>query len=88
MSYVEDLKAIDRWDKIGTFCTVVGFALYAVSLWQKDIDGLHFAMITAFGFAALAGFFEARAKKTAGQDPDATYLRAIINALIGVILFL
>jgi hypothetical protein len=88
MSYEDDLNTATWWEKVRVFSIVVALVLFAVSLAFKEIPLIHYARAAAWATAAVAAFFEARAYKRLGRDPDSTYLRGAMCAVAAVICLL
>jgi hypothetical protein len=83
-SHREDVWAVEKFEKLRMFALVVAFALLALSL-VMDIGWLHWPRGLAWVVAGVASFYEARAMKRLGRDPDAYYLRGVLCVIVGVV---
>lgn len=84
MSYEGDLQAVERFEKLRVFAIVVAVGLLALSL-LLDIPWIHYPRGLAWGAAGMFSFYEGRAVKRLGRDPDASYLRGALCVLVGII---
>jgi hypothetical protein len=87
MAYADDLKSARWWEKVRVFFIVVALGLLVASV-ITEIPWLHYTRAAAWGIAALAAFFEGRAYKRLGRDPDSTYFRGAICAVAAVVCLL
>jgi hypothetical protein len=84
MSYRDDAGAVERFEKLRMLALVIASALLALSL-VTDIPWLHWPRGLAWLAAGVASFYEARAIKRLGRDPDSSYLRAALCVIVGVV---
>ena len=84
MSYEGDLQAVERFEKLRVLAIVIAFGLLALSL-VLDIGWIHYPRGLAWGVAGIFSFYEGRAVKRLGRDPDASYLRSALCVIVGVI---
>ena len=85
-SYAEDLASRERLEKLRLLALVVAFGLALASA-VLDLDWLLWPRAFAWVAAGVVAFYEGRAMKRLGRDPDASYLRAIAIMLVAAVLF-
>jgi len=84
MSYADDAQSVHGFEKLRVLAIVIAFALLALSL-VLDIGWLHWPRGLAWAAAGVFSFYEGRALKRLGRDPDASYLRGVLCVIVGVI---
>jgi hypothetical protein len=80
----EDLWQVEKFEKLRMLALVIAIALLALSL-VTDIAWLHWPRGLAWAAAGIASFYEGRAIKRLGRDPDAYYLRGGLCVLVGLV---
>ena len=87
MSRADDRWVYERFEKLRVLGICIAIGLLVLSL-VTEWPYLHWLRALAWIGAGTAGYFEARALKRLGRDPDAMYLRAVMCVLVGVMCFL
>ena len=84
MSYRDDKWAVERMQKARMLALVIAFSLLALSI-IFQISWLHWPRGLAWAAAGIASYYEGRAHKRLGSDPDACYLRGVLCVIVGVV---